>query len=152
MIKIVIYCLLSLSLFQTDKQIYFGGNLTYKFYFEDTNSDKVLLEVGGTSMKVGGEHHLLIKDGSSYKNEYIILKRNDENSFTLIYQGKFGFNKNILKKTTYDDKVDKIRQNIFRMVYKKFMRIENYESFLNEFNNFKSATVEYKKYFSSNKK
>ncbi len=137
-------------IFQYQKSIYFGENGLNKFYFEYSNSDSQFIEIGGTSMKMGGEHIALIKnnnsiDGVFYENQDkgISLRKKNE-IFVLKYKNRFGDKKIILNEVIYNNIIDRIRQNSFRMVHKKYMRINDFNQFLIEFNKFKNNPTEYK--------
>jgi hypothetical protein len=120
-------------------------------YFENPLNDNVLIEIGGSSMKYGGEHVLLNKTVNE-KNEVsfvnktknVILNKDKKASYVLIYESRFGQKKIVFKLATYNDNLDKMRQNTFRMVYKKYKRINVFEEFLKEFNKFKSNPVNYR--------
>jgi hypothetical protein len=136
---------------QNSNEIYYGKSGALSLYFENPLNDNVLIEIGGSSMKYGGEHVLLNKTVNE-KNEVsfvnktknVILNKDKKASYVLIYESRFGQKKIVFKLATYNDNLDKMRQNTFRMVYKKYKRINVFEEFLKEFNKFKSNPVNYR--------
>ncbi len=136
---------------QNSNEIYCGKSGALSLYFENPLNDNLLIEIGGSSMKYGGEHVLLNKTINE-KNEVsfvnktksVTLNKDKNASYILIYESRFGQKKIVFKQAIYNDNLDKIRQNAFRMVYKKYRRINSFEEFLTEFNKFKSNPVNYR--------
>lgn len=126
----------------------FGEKGHYKFYFEASSDEEILLEMGGTSMKVGGEHILLKRQINSDReivyvsdSNNVVIKKNGNDKFSLQYFGKFGDKEISMKIVNYTNDIDRIRQNAFRMVNKEFKRIDNFDSFLLVFNKFKEDPI-----------
>lgn len=130
---------------------YYGKKSFHKIYFEDPKSDTVLIEIGGTSLKMGGKHIVLRKieqDGEkvafeSNDKDALLIKRDDAR-YVFTCRSMFNDKEIRLQKVPYDDNIDTFRKNAFRWEY-DYIRLENHEEFEKTYNQFLSNPVGFKK-------
>nr|WP_322626305.1 hypothetical protein [uncultured Flavobacterium sp.] len=130
---------------------YYGKKSFHKIYFEHTKGNTVLVEIGGTSLKMGGKHIVLYKieqDGEKVTFESndkdALLIKMDDAGYVFTCRSMFNDKEIKLRKVRYDDDIDRFRKNAFRWKY-DYIRVENYEEFEKTYNQFLSNPVGFKK-------
>ena len=145
----LLYIMLFFGLIQntTDNTIYEGRKgIGQRVYISNIDSSIMIVEYGGTSMKIGGNYFVIYKQDIKKKNIHIIAMSNDEKTFlykknNCLYLsiGKNDDRKEFkLYKKTYDEEINRIRFNIFKMFfYDKYGGNYNSKENLEDFEQFK---------------
>jgi hypothetical protein len=138
--------------FGNSQEIYEGKKiLGYRVYMTQISNEKILMEVGGTSLKMGGRYIVLNKEriddntlkySSPNSDSYVIKKRNK--CYKFYYKPNSIDRKFKLKKVTYSDEIDTIRFNIFRAYdHSKNGNWRDVELLQEQFSKFKNSPSKY---------
>ena len=125
--------------------------LGYRVYMTQISSEKILIEVGGTSLKMGGRYIVLNKEriddntlkySSPNSDSYVIKKKNRSHK---LYYNPYNIDKKFkLKKVIYSDKIDAIRFNIFRAYHhNKNGNWQDIKIIRQQFLEFKNSPINY---------
>lgn len=146
------FLILLLNSFLFNNYIYEGKIFPgYRCYISNIESNKIIVEVGGTTTKMGGEYIILslckvINDKGviAYSDDKKCLLYKCNSGYSFEYNGRKGTHKFNLKRKEKSLDIEKIRVVIFRTVFEdKYKKVKDYNIILNDFRNFEKAPYEY---------